>query len=52
MEKTVEINVPDGYEIDKEKSTFEKIVFKAIEQNLPECWEDLKSIEGYYMEII
>lgn len=28
MEKTLKINVPDGYEIDKEKSTFENIVFK------------------------
>lgn len=28
MEKTIKINVPDGYEIDKEKSTFENIVFK------------------------
>lgn len=28
MEETLKINVPDGYEIDKEKSTFENIVFK------------------------
>ena len=30
MRKTLKINVPDGYEIDKEKSTFEYIVFKRI----------------------
>lgn len=30
MEKVFKINVPDGYEIDKEKSTFESIVFKKI----------------------
>ena len=28
MEKTLKVNIPDGYEIDKEKSTFENIVFK------------------------
>lgn len=30
-EKTLTIIAPDGYEIDKEKSTFEKIVFKKKE---------------------
>ena len=46
MEKSIKIDVPKGYEIDKEKSTFERIVFKPIiEEKLPECWEDLKSIE-------
>ena len=28
MEKTLKINAPKGYEIDKEKSTFDNIVFK------------------------
>lgn len=27
-EKVIKIKIPEGYEIDKEKSTFEKIVFK------------------------
>ena len=27
----LKIEVPKGYEIDKEKSTFEKIVFKEID---------------------
>ena len=31
MEMTMKINVPDGYEIDKEKSTFENIVFKKVD---------------------
>lgn len=35
--KTVEIEIPIGYEIDKEKSTFEKIVFKKIKNG----WVDL-----------
>lgn len=30
MNKLLKINIPDGYEIDKEKSTFEEIVFKPI----------------------
>jgi hypothetical protein len=29
--KTLKIEVPDGYEIDKEKSTFENIVFKKVD---------------------
>lgn len=31
MEKTLKIDIPDGYEIDKEKSTFETIVFKKVD---------------------
>lgn len=30
MEKHLKINVPNGYEIDKEKSTFENIFFKKL----------------------
>lgn len=29
--KELKINAPEGYEIDKEKSTFENIVFKPVE---------------------
>ena len=32
MEKELKINVPEGYEIDKENSTFECIKFKPIKQ--------------------
>ena len=32
MEKTLKINAPEGYEIDKEKSTFENIVFKKLDK--------------------
>lgn len=38
-EKELKIEAPQGYEIDKEKSTFEKIVFKKI-SNRPGTWED------------
>lgn len=41
--KEVKIEVPQGYEIDKEKSTFEKIVFKKIPEN-PKTWEDYCSL--------
>lgn len=37
--KEIKIEVPQGYEIDKEKSTFEKIVFKKILEN-PKTWEE------------
>lgn len=39
MEKELKVEIPQGYEIDKEKSTFEKIVFKKND-NRPETWED------------
>jgi hypothetical protein len=48
MEKEIKINVPEGYEIDKEKSTFEKIVFKKSD-GLPMGWCDLKEVGGYYI---
>ena len=48
MEKEIKIQVPEGYEIDKEKSTFEKIVFKKKE-TIVNCWEDIKWINGIYI---
>lgn len=51
--KTLEIEIPKGYEIDKLKSTFEKIVFKKKEEwidlGLPSgnLWSNT-SEEGYY----
>ena len=45
-QKEVKIQIPEGYEIDKEKSTFEKIVFKKKESTI-NCWKDLKKISGY-----
>jgi hypothetical protein len=34
MNKELKIIAPEGYEIDKEKSSFEKIVFKKVEEKL------------------
>jgi hypothetical protein len=47
--KTFNIEIPEGYEIDQEKSTFEKIVFKEIKKRLPKTWEELTKVEGYYV---
>lgn len=46
--KQINIDIPQGYEIDREKSTFENIVFKEI-KGLPTTWEDLKTISGHYV---
>ena len=39
MEKELKIIPPIGYEIDRQKSTFEKIVFKKIPEN-PKPWQE------------
>ena len=41
--KELKIEVPIGYEIDRQKSTFEKIIFKKIPEN-PKTWEDYCSL--------
>ena len=43
MEKELKIIPPIGYEIDRQKSTFEKIVFKNITEN-PKTWEEYCSL--------
>lgn len=43
-EKSFSVEIPDGYEIDKERSTFERIVFKKIDPDLPESWEEFCSM--------
>ena len=49
--KKLKINIPEGYEIDKENSTFEEIVFKKVEDplaKLPKTWEEYyKRTKGY-----
>lgn len=47
--KELKIEAPQGYEIDKVKSTFEKIIFKKVENGLPKSWEDLGIIRGFYV---
>ena len=43
MEKELKIIPPIGYDIDRQKSTFEKIIFKKIPEN-PKTWEDYCSL--------
>lgn len=49
MGKIIKITPPEGYEVDKEKSTFEEIVFKKLEPNFPMSWEELGVIKGCYI---
>ena len=52
MEKELKIEVPQGYEIDRQKSTFEKIIFKKIEHCKPTTWKEYckyaKDCPSYY----
>lgn len=48
--KSQKITPPEGYEIDREKSTFEEIVFKPIKKELPKTWEELEKIDGYWVD--
>jgi hypothetical protein len=47
--KELKIQVPEGYEIDRENSTFKNIVFKKVENELPNSWEDLEFIDGFFV---
>ena len=55
MEKELKIEVPQGYEIDRQKSTFEKIVFKKIPEN-PKTWEEYctltKGEPSYFIDCV
>ncbi len=46
--KDLKITAPKGYEIDKDNSTFENIVFKEIKK-LPKTWKELGAIDGFYI---
>lgn len=47
-EKTITITAPEGYEVDKERSSFEKIVFRALpEKGLPKTYGELGIVVGY-----
>lgn len=45
--KHFKVQVPEGYEIDQEKSTFEEIVFKPL--NTKPKWEDFGKVSGWYI---
>lgn len=46
--KEIKIEIPEGYEIDKEKSTFENIVFKK--KPIANCWKDLSEVSGVFIQ--
>ena len=47
--KTVKIEIPEGYEVDNEKSTFQQIVFKKSEKKHPMSFNELGTIKGFYI---
>jgi hypothetical protein len=49
--KTLNIDIPEGYEIDQENSDLTKgfVAFKKIKYNFPKSWEDLKSLTGFFV---
>lgn len=46
--KDIKITIPEGYEIDMEKSTFERIVFKK--KTIINSWEELQKIKGVFID--
>jgi hypothetical protein len=48
--KTIKTIIPEGWEIDKEKSTFEEIVLKQSKKELPKRWEELKEVKGSWID--
>ena len=55
MSKELKIDIPEGYEIDKENSTFERIVFKK-KYTYPKSWEEFcknepTTYEEYYISL-
>ena len=49
--ESLNFTIPDGYEIDLEKSDFPKgnVTFRKKELNLPKTWGDLENIYGYFV---
>ncbi len=48
--KEITVIPPEGYEIDRENSTLERIVFKALpNKGLPKTWEELGLVRGYFV---
>ena len=49
--KTLNIEIPSGYEIDLEQSnlTEGKVVFKEAKKQLPKTWEELGKVKGFFV---
>lgn len=56
--KEIKINIPEGYEIDKENSTFECIKFKPIKNNINNftyqdvCKKLFEKDTGYFINVV
>lgn len=50
--KEIKIEIPEGYELDTALTDLSKgiIKLKKKENQLPQSWEGLKTIKGYYIE--
>lgn len=48
--KEIKINCPEGFEVDKENSTFECIKFKPIKNKFPKTWEEFCKIHSVRKE--
>lgn len=48
--KEIRVNIPEGYEIDEENSSFQCIKFKKVKQ--VNTWNDLdlEKVKGFYMD--
>ncbi len=54
-EKSIKINIPEGYEIDNENSTFAEIKFKPIKEKYPKNWEEAfvdKQFKGFRINYV
>ena len=51
-EKSFKVQIPEGYEIDKENSTFEYIKYKKVKSEYPKSWEEAfvgNNVFGYWV---
>ena len=51
-EKSFKVQIPEGYEIDKENSTFEYIKYKKVKSEYPKSWEEAfvgNNVYGYWI---
>ena len=52
-EKSFKVQIPEGYEIDKENSTFEYIKYKKVKSEYPKSWEEAfvgNNVFGYWVD--
>ena len=51
-EKSFKVQIPEGYEIDKENSTFEYIKYKKLKSEYPKSWDEAfvgNNVSGYWV---